>query len=544
MSKVVVAARAILSRIELFSKAVVRVPLRKYQLRPLSPIINSVLKREGKEFLLIFPRQSGKNEAVAQLLVYLLNLLQRVGGNIVYGATGDGLGRGVQRLEERLDNRWNRGKWGKASRPMRRRLGRAAVVFLSTHPQASARGETAHWLLVVDELQDQDGDHMEAVFEPMRAAENGTALYFGTVRTTSDALWRKKTELELDTERDGMERVFMVQPEEVIEENPAYGRFLANKLHRLGRKHPIVASEYFLEPIDGSGGLFPARRRALMAGTHARARRPDPFWICLATIDIGGQDEATTDPIAQLNNPGRDYTVAHIFEVALPSPAPTPAGVDGTTLPVLPLYRARDVMVDHGSRHFQDAPGRPSLVKRLVAWLEMWGVKQIIVDGSGVGEGIADWLSAVFGRERVTAYKFTVTGKKAELGSSFLSLVETGRFNYWGHDPESGESPLGEGVESEGATALSDGWWFWQQVRACTYVLPPGGRFERDLRWGVPAGTRISTPAGKQLIHDDRLISAALIAVADDLFRSGALSLGQAASAIIRPRDPFEEMEF
>ena len=41
----------------------------------------------------MLPRQSGKNEAVAQLLVYLLNLLQRAGGQMVYGATADALGR-------------------------------------------------------------------------------------------------------------------------------------------------------------------------------------------------------------------------------------------------------------------------------------------------------------------------------------------------------------------------------------------------------------------------------------------------------------------
>jgi len=38
---------------------------------------------------------SGKNEAIAQLLAYLLNLFQRVGGHIIYGAIGNGLGMGI-----------------------------------------------------------------------------------------------------------------------------------------------------------------------------------------------------------------------------------------------------------------------------------------------------------------------------------------------------------------------------------------------------------------------------------------------------------------
>src|SRR5690606_19432605 len=188
--------------------------------------VESVLRRTGREFLLIFPRQSGKNEATAQLLVYLLNLLHRRGGNIVYAAIGDGLERGIGRLEERLQNPLNAGRWRKTRRPRRRVLGRAAVVFVSSSPHAFARGETAHWLLVVDELQDQNAAHLEAVFTPMRAANNATALYLGTVRTTSDALWQKKAELEALQATDGVRRVFLVRPEEVTASNPAYGNFL------------------------------------------------------------------------------------------------------------------------------------------------------------------------------------------------------------------------------------------------------------------------------------------------------------------------------
>jgi len=103
-----------------------------------------------QDFLLIFPRQSGKNEAVAHLLVYLLNLLQRSGGAI--GDGGKGNGPPACRLEERLDNNLNRGLWRKGTVPLRHVLDKASVIFLSSHPGAHARGETAHWLLVVDEL--------------------------------------------------------------------------------------------------------------------------------------------------------------------------------------------------------------------------------------------------------------------------------------------------------------------------------------------------------------------------------------------------------
>ena len=97
--QVVNAAVAILSDISTFSKGVIRLPLYQYQVEALAAVLDSVLNRKGLEFLLVFPRQSGKNEAVAQLLVYLMTLLQRVEGNIVYTALGDGIGRGVFRFQ-------------------------------------------------------------------------------------------------------------------------------------------------------------------------------------------------------------------------------------------------------------------------------------------------------------------------------------------------------------------------------------------------------------------------------------------------------------
>ncbi len=273
-----------------FSRLILGIPLRDYQLTPIQAVLESILHSTGQEFLLVFPRQSGKNEAVAHLLVYLLNVLQFKGGNMVFGATGDGLGRGLRRLDQRLDNPLNGKFWRKGSRPLRRMVGRACVTFMSTHPSAATRGETADCLLVIDEMQDQVASYIEAVFEPMRAANNATALYIGTVKLTSDALWQKKKELEARQKEDDLQRVFVVSAEMVMAENEAYGRFLKNKVQRLGRGHPIVASEYFNEPIDGTAGLFDARRRALMRGNHRRQRAPKPAspTLRLATLDVGG----------------------------------------------------------------------------------------------------------------------------------------------------------------------------------------------------------------------------------------------------------------
>jgi hypothetical protein len=106
------------------------------------------------------------------------------------------------------------------------------------------------------------------------------------------------------------------------------------------------------------------------------------------------------------------------------------------------------------------------------------------------------------------------------VSAPFLALVETGRFKYWRDD--AGEE-------------YSDGHWFWTQAAHCTYDLPPGARFEQDLRWYVPPSARISTPTGMQPIHDNRLISAALTAEAE---RPTGLCNTPALSITATPTNP------
>jgi hypothetical protein len=404
------------------------------------------------------------------------------------------------------------------------------VVFLSSHPQAHSRGETADWLLIVDELQDQDPYHLESVLTPMRAARNATALYLGTVRTRHDALWRKKEALSEQQAVDGVQRVFMVAPKEVTAVNPDYGRFLDNQVARYGRQHPVIRAEYFLEPLDADGGLFPPRREALLYGTHERRHAPQPDAAYVATIDVAGQmefagrpDDAPPDAPesalpgspADVVEAGRDYTAATIFEVV-------PQARAG------PVYRAVTVFVDHGSRHFAEAPGAPSLAERMLAFLELWRVQVAVIDAGGVGEGLSDWLRDRLGGGRLVPFKFSQRSKAA-LGNRFVSLIETGRFAYW------------EGDEQE---PLSDGWWFRQQLRHCAYTVRPGQPLEVGMQWGVPESATVDTPAGRLPVHDDRLISAALVAEVDRLLQDGRVRIGRAASLIVPPADPFAGLEY
>ncbi|MDA0244700.1 MAG: hypothetical protein OT477_14875 [Chloroflexi bacterium] len=492
------ALKHIMADVERFSSKMLGIVLWPYQVDPLREILQSIFRKEGREFLIVFPRQSGKNEAIAVLLVYLLALFQRTGGAMVFAAIGDGLGRGVRRLEERLDNEWMRGKWRKSGRPIARWFGRAYVAFISSHTGARSRGETAEHLIVVDELQDQDRFHIESVIEPMRAANNATAVYIGTARFKHDALWLKKTEFEQAEAADGIRRVWLASPDEVAIHNPAYGRFVERKVAQYGRNHPIVASEYFCEPIDGDGGLFDDRRRLLMQGEHLPLTAPTPNETYCATLDVGGEDEGGSDPLTALANPMRDYAVLTIFRV-----------VPNVRHVTRPTYEAVAVYLWQG-RKFFSADGGGGLAEEIAALYNTWGAVHLIGDNTGVGAGLCSWLAAELGEGQVTKFTFSRVSK-AGLGSAFLALVESGRFKYF-------QDGRGDG---------GDTWWFEQQAKHCAYTVSAGGQFEKDLQWGVPATAKIATPSGGQLVHDDRLLSAALIARADELQAEGKIVLAR-----------------
>lgn len=508
--------KRVLLSVRLFSRLIIQVPLREYQVEAVNAVVDSCLHQKGLEFLWVFPRQSGKDEAVGQAVVFLLTLFQRVEAGIVHVyPTSNQLSVGVTRLENRLNNRWLKGLWWSRSKPIRRGVGRAQCAFFSGHPLARAEGATANLLLIVNEVQDCPEQIIERRFTPMRASANATALYVGTVRTTADYLWRIKTRLERLEAEDGIRRVFMIGPEAVGRENPAYGEFVARQVRLKGRHHPTVRTEFFNEPVDVGSGLFPERRRALMRGKHRRLSGPVEGEIYLALIDVGGQDEAATTAFAELENPRRDYTVCTMARV-----------VRGGNR-VGPVYQVVDVVADQGSRHFQDAPGQPSLFNRLMAYLRLWEPAAVICDATGVGQGIADALTSGYKRP-VFGFDFG-GGRKARLGNDFLSVIETGRFQYF-HDPHQFETG-------------SDEWFFFLQCEHCGYELAEGVPIERGLRWGVPERAKVQMPDGQMLlVHDDRLLSAALIAEADRLYRAGELFLFSGESAVIR-RDWLGEID-
>ena len=288
----------------------------------------------------------------------------------------------------------------------------------------------------------------------------------------------------------------------MAKEVPAYGDFFAGQVARLGRNHPMIKTQYFSEEIDAEGGLFPPERCALMRGAHRSAREPDAGRIYAATLDLAGEDEAVlADPAdqaagtAELCNPKRDSTALTIFEVDLST-------VDDPLIN-RPSYKVINRYAWVGTKHSK-------LYGDIKAILDLFDVRFVAVDSTGVGAGMASFLGAALG-DKVIPFEFNIR-TKSDLLWDFLGIIDSGRYkDYQPNDPA-----------------------FWQQVAFCEFEILEGP--QKRVRWGVPDGSR--DPATGELVHDDLLISAAMCAVLDD--KEWFISL---PPFIIEADDPLKELD-
>jgi hypothetical protein len=472
--------------ISVFSKLILNRPLRPYQAEAAAAIAASVVGRQGLTFVVEMSRQAGKNELSAILEAYLLTLFSLAGGQIVKASPTfkPQTLNSIQRLTDRLKTPWHIGRTKKRSGYVIE-FGEARAMFFSAEPKASVVGATASLLLESDEAQDIKSSKWEKDFEPMRASTNATTVLWGTAWTTNTLLYLTRQACERAQARDGKRRVFVYPCDQVAACVPEYAQHVRDRIDRLGREHPLVKTQYFLEEIDAQGGLFSDANKALMRGTHERQRAPmgspmglpEPGKSYAVLIDVAGEDEeaaGTLDDLDrdELGNKRRDATGVTIVEISQGH------GV------LQPTYLVRDRQMFLGLRH-------TALYDRINAIIAHWCARWIIVDATGVGAGLCSFLSAKW-RDRVIPFEFS-SATKSDLGWDFLGIIATGRFR--------------DHADDNSAEYRQ----FWYEVDHCERLIHDGPA--RRLSWGV-----WETPAYDGVIargHDDLLISAAFVAVLD-----------------------------
>jgi hypothetical protein len=153
------------------------------------------------------------------------------------------------------------------------------------------------------------------------------------------------------------------------------------------------------------------------------------------------------------------------------------------------VYRVVDRLAWTGAKHTALHAAIVKLAR------EVWKASAVVVDATGIGAGLASFLSASLAQRPaipVIPFIFTQT-TKSRLGWDFVSLIDAGRFADYQDDATTGTI--------EGRLTSR----YWSELREITYETLPGpGKL---LRWSVPPSRG----------HDDLVMSAALVTVLDQL---------------------------
>ncbi len=522
-NQVLLQLRRAMADVDTFIDTCSNIHLREYQRGVAEAIFRSVQEGAGRSFVVMFPRQSGKNELQAQLETYLLCCYYLMNAELVKVSPTwkPQTLNAMRRLERVLDaNLIAKHLWTKESGYIYR-CGKARIYFFSGQPRSNIVGATANVLLEVDEAQDVLPAKFDKDIAPMAASTNATRVFWGTAWTSRTLLARELRAARKAEKQDGQRRVFVLTADDVSREVPAYGDFVAGQVARLGRNHPMIKTQYFSEEIDAEGGLFPPARVAMMKGEHQVQFEPLPGRLYAMTLDVAGEDEAViADPesgeVESLANPKRDSTALTVFEVDL-------ASVDDPLInkPTYKVVQRREWI---GVKH-------STLYGAIKAMAELFAVRYLVVDCTGVGAGLTSFLSASLG-DKVIPFEFNVR-TKSDLLWDFLGIIDSGRYKDYAPAGEDREA-LTIDAEENNNYFLSEGGEFWRQIQFCEFEILPGP--QKRVRWGVPDGRR--DPATGDLVHDDLLISAALCAGLDK--KKWAISL---PTYIIQASDPLDDLD-
>lgn len=411
------------------------ITLRPYQLAIKDAVLRSIHGGHGTTFSVEISRQGGKNELSAQLEVLLMAMNFINGGNIIKASPTfkPQTINSKLRLEDRLRD-WGFGRAYTNEHGYIVKLGNARCVFMSADLEANVVGQTAHILLEIDESQDVNKDKYTKEFKPMGATTNATCIHYGTTWDDTTLLEEiKQTNLEL-TRKDGVQRHFRYDWEEVAKYNPAYRKYVEGERDRLGALHPLFLTQYCLVPLKGGGRFFNEQQLAQLRGSHHPQRNPTQQKTYVAALDVAGEAEVTDDQLMSVS--GRDSSVMFIAELQhMP---------DGR-----PLLHIVQVYVWLGEKHSTLEDTFVDLIKNV------WNISAIAVDATGIGEPVASHLTARCGPPgRIIPFKFTQQSK-SHLAFGLQSAVNTGRLKMF-------EAP-----------AMDEYNEFWKQAQLCLRQFRP-----------------------------------------------------------------------
>lgn len=400
-----------------FSQQAIGMPLYLYQTDWAQYAKEIATERRNEVVTVEMPRQSGKNETSAHLEVGLLAAQGRKGGDIVKCAPTwqPQIVASMKRFDDRaaqLNERLRSVRF-RPKQTYMRICERASISFLSAAPTANVVGATASMLLEVDEAQDVGKGKYDKDFAPMRASTGAPVVLYGTTWTSDTLLAREKRSI---SEGRVAGRIFRITPDRVAEENPAYGRFVDSQIAAMGRNHPIVKTQYFLEELENQGRVFNAQQLRLMIGQHQPATQRTNEAQIVAGLDFAGADENAGELVSMATGSNRDSVALSIGSLHWMPIA------DGIVEPIVRvLARYEWVNVNPVTLH--------SALYRLLG--ETWKVDKVCCDETGVGSAPTAFLRTAlnkYGRDIVDGRIFdSAWNTHSELATKYIAAAYGGR---------------------------------------------------------------------------------------------------------------------
>lgn len=494
--------RPLIKNVHAFSRAG-GITIRPYQKPAVDAIVDSVLNHKGLHFVVMFPRQTGKNEIQGQMENYILFRFSQIGGQIIkVSPTWKPQSiNAKQRYERVMMNNQITTKLARPSQGFQYVMDRSKIIFLSGDPNSSIVGATADLLLEVDEAQDVGIGKFDKEIAPMAASTNATVAFFGTAWTNDTLLARERMDAERLEKMDGIRRVFRLTCEDVFPDVPAYKTYVLGQIAKMGRNHPTIKTQYFSEEIDAESA-FIKNAEILMAGTHSRREAPEENEIIAMMIDVaGGEEENKAGLKLETNDTEqRDATAITICSIDLSTLSSEKHAV---TWKVLCRYNWTGIPFDQQ-------------YIRVEGLVNIWAPAIVCCDGTGIGAGMSTFVRALVGPDRFIEFIFTMESK-SKMGWAWLGMVNTGRWK--------------EYKDSDELQKI-----YFEQLKYCRYEVIPGPG--QKIKYSVPDGTRNNKG---DYVHDDLIMSAAMSAVIEEKIGSGWIQ--PADTLIVQAADPLEGME-
>lgn len=469
-----------------FAREVLGKPLYPYQQVVGDAILDSVLHGRGHTFSVMFARQMGKNQLSAIIEAYLLTCMRD--GAIVKAAPTfkPQVINSRIRLLNMLDNPLTASRtWcsygymiGVAPTIEEREAQSGPrITFFSAGTHANIVGATASLLLEIDEAQDVSSAKFDRDLRPMASTQNATTVLYGTAWSESTLLALIRANNLEQEQRDGIQRHFEYDWRTLAAINVNYKAFVEAELQRLGEDHLTIRTQYRLLPIAESDHLLNDLQRRLLRGQHDwESTADDEDSVYIAGMDVGGEERTGETGITTK----RDSTVITIGKVCY----------NDLLLPTIHIVHQYWWTGKHYLEQYAET----------VAICEQWGIRQLYIDRTGLGDVMASLLQTRLGTERIKPFYFTRPAKST-LTYQFLSFINSGRLKIYHAD----NAPTAISTEC------------WQQLHAARYRTPGEGML-----------TMYVDPAEG---HDDFLMSLALCCEA---IRSWSAPITEAH--IIRPR--------